>query len=157
MGGSPTLPNDANVSDNPAMQTPEQKAKLDTSYARLKAQGMSDQGITAPEQIMPALKSLGHDLKEGFQKKFAPTSSPTPSGTPNSYNRETSNSLAAIDHGLDATNKVKNPNQADVDESIKKAKAMDRLLNSQETLQQSMDRARRIDAERYSTNIPSWK
>jgi hypothetical protein len=46
----------------------------------------------------------GSDLKKGIEKKFAstptPTPSATPSATPNAYNRETSNSLAAIEHGL---------------------------------------------------------
>jgi hypothetical protein len=69
MGGSPTSYNQQ-VPENPALQTQAQKDALAANYARLQQQGMSDQGIVAPEQIMPALKSLGSDIKKGVQQKI---------------------------------------------------------------------------------------
>jgi hypothetical protein len=69
MGGSPTNYKQQ-VPENPALQTQAQKDALAANYARLQQQGMSDQGIVAPEQIMPALKSLGSDIKKGVQQKI---------------------------------------------------------------------------------------
>jgi len=102
MGGSPTNYKQQ-VPENPALQTQAQKDALAANYARLQQQGMSDQGIVAPEQIMPALKSLGSDIKKGIEKKFAPAPATTPaaSGTPNAYNRDTSKSLEAIEKGIE--------------------------------------------------------
>jgi len=92
MGGSPT--------NTPNEYSPQ---KEQASYDRLEKQRMSDQGIVAPEQIIPAVKGLAKELKQGVEKKFF--SSPT--GTPNAYSREaskpasfTSESEQAIDQGL---------------------------------------------------------
>jgi hypothetical protein len=121
MGSSPT-----NI---PKTYTPQQE---EAAYARLEKQGMSDQGIVAPEQIIPAVKGFAKDLKEGIQKKLGPAQAPTPSGTPNAYNRDTSKSMHDIEIGLlDAENQKpifpKNPYQKQVDESKKRAEMRDFL------------------------------
>jgi hypothetical protein len=91
MGGSPTLPNDANVSDNPAKQTPEQKAKLAANYDRLNKQGMSDD---IDQEIIGAGKELFSMAKNKL----------TSAMNPNPYGRDTSTSLLssqqAIESGL---------------------------------------------------------
>jgi len=97
MGGSPT--NYPEIPDNPAKMTPAQRAEEAATYARLEKQGMSDQGITSPEQIIPAVKGFAKDLKKGVEDKLFPK----PSGTPNAFSRDVSRmkeSENAIDLGL---------------------------------------------------------
>jgi len=85
MGGSPTLPNDANVSENPALQTPEQQAKLTENYARLNKQGMSDQGIVNDEDFRNEMVGTYRDLKGAIKTKIVNPlietfTSPNPTG-----------------------------------------------------------------------------
>jgi hypothetical protein len=78
MGGSPT--------NYPIESNPQKEA---ATYERLQKQGMSDQGIVAPEQIWPALKSFGSDLEKGIEKKFGYGTS-SAGGSPNSFGRDAS-------------------------------------------------------------------
>ena len=77
------------------MKSPASDSQKEAAtYERLRKQGMSDQGIVSLDELKQEAVGTWNDLKSAVKSKISP------SGTPNSYGRDTSMSEAAIEAGL---------------------------------------------------------
>jgi hypothetical protein len=96
MGGVNT---NQQVPEDPALQTPEQKAALEANYERLRKQGMSDQGIVSWPELKKEVVDTGKELGAAIDKKIV---KPLEEKIPNFFGRDASKPTAASESAIDA-------------------------------------------------------